>query len=236
MNGGDGALPTRWWWVRHAPVVDAHLLRLSGQADVDADTSDDAAFRALAACLPKGAVWVLSNLRRTRQTAEALWEAGGEAGGGAGGKAGAGHPADPLVEPAFAEQAFGDWTGLTWAEVGAAEDARAFWDAPADTVPPSAETGLPAESFADQCARVRAGIETLTARHAGRDIVAVAHAGTVRAAVALALGLDPAQALALDVRNLGLTRLDHIAGGSGGGALRVRRGGHWRVVAVNQIC
>ena len=231
MNGSSGFAPesrldpqlgghfvTRWWWVRHAPVVDAHLLRLSGQSDVAADLSDRAAFQALAPHLPTGAVWVTSPLQRTTQTAQALWEAGAVR-------------AEPIVEPAFAEQAFGDWTGCTWAELGEKEDARPFWDAPATIAPPTAKTGRPAESFADQCARVAARIEGLTAEHAGRDIIAVAHAGSIRAAVALALALTPAQALGLEVKNLGLTRLDHIAA-----APRPARGGNWRVVGLNQIC
>lgn len=205
---------TRWWWVRHAPVVNAHLLRLSGQSDVAADVSDGVSFKGLAAHLPLGALWVTSHLQRTRQTAEALWAAGAE-------------PVEPLVEPAFAEQAFGEWTGCTWAELGERDDAKAFWADPAGVRPP----GAASESFADQCLRVAQRAEQLTDIYAGRDIVCVAHAGSIRAAVALALGLTPAQALALDVKNLGLTRLDHISTG-----LRTRRGGNWRVVALNQIC
>lgn len=209
-----GHLVTRWWWVRHAPVVDAHLLRLSGQEDVAADVSDTAAFKALAPHLPTGAVWVTSHLQRTTQTAEALWAAGAER-------------IVPQVEPAFAEQAFGDWTGCTWAELGERADAKAFWQDPASVAPP----GEASESFADQCARVADRIDALTKTFASRDIVCVAHAGSIRAAVALALGLTPAQALGLDVKNLGLTRLDHISTG-----LRTKRGGNWRVVALNQIC
>lgn len=209
---------TRWWWVRHAPVEGAHLMRLSGQSDVAADVSDTRAFTALAARLPQGAVWVTSQLKRTAQTAEALWQAGAER-------------VEPVVEPAFAEQAFGDWTGCTWAELGDNPDAKPFWDAPDVVAPPANVTGRAAESFAQQCVRVAAAIAPLTRFYAGRDIICVAHAGTIRAAVGMALGLSPAQALGLDVKNLGLTRLDHIAAG-----LRTKRGGNWRVVAVNQIC
>jgi alpha-ribazole phosphatase len=209
---------TRWWWVRHAPVVDAHLLRLSGQSDVAADVSDASAFKALAPHLPQGALWVTSHLQRTRQTAEALWAAGAE-------------PVEPLVEPAFAEQAFGEWTGCTWAALGERADAKAYWEDPACVAPP----GAASESFAEQCLRVAQRAEQLTELYAGRDIVCVAHAGSIRAAVALALGLTPAQALALDVKNLGLTRLDHVASG-----LRTQRANNgcsnWRVVALNQIC
>lgn len=198
---------TRWWWVRHAPVVDAHLLRLSGQADVAADVSDAGAFAALAPHLPKGAVWLTTPLKRTQQTAAALWDAGAER-------------VEPLVEPAFAEQAFGDWTGYTWDALGEHPAAKAFWDDPATVRPP----GDGGESFSDVCARVAPAIDALNQQYADRDIVCVAHAGSIRAALALALGLSPAQALAIDVKNLGLTRLDVLSEDN------------WRVVGLNQIC
>lgn len=201
---------TKWWWVRHAPVVDAHLLRLSGQGDVAADLTDEAAFEALAKRLPKDAVWLTTSLSRTAQTAHALGYAG----------------ADPAVEPAFMEQAFGDWTNCTWAEIGEKAEAAAFWQAPADVAPP----GSPSESFADVCARVAPAVEALSVKYAGRDIIAVAHAGSIRAAVAHALGLQPAQALGLAVGNLSLTRLDHMAAD-----VKTNNNGNWRVVGLNQI-
>jgi len=185
---------TRWWWVRHAPVVDAHLHRLSGQSDVDADLSDGPSLQTLAAHLPPNAVWMTSHLRRTVQTAEALWAAGAV-------------PGKVRVERDFTEQNFGDWTGCCWADIGAAD---AFWEAPGTTRPP----GEKGESFADVCARVAMRIKDLTKTFAGHDMVCVAHAGTIRAAVALALGLSPDQALGLAVAPTSLTRLDHVTDGS----------------------
>lgn len=205
---------TQWWWVRHAPVVDAHLQRLSGQADVAADVTATASFDALAKHLPKDAVWLTTPLSRTVQTANALGYAG----------------ADPAVEPAFMEQAFGDWTNCTWAEIGEKAEAAAFWQAPADVAPPGNRGGKPSESFADVCARVAPAVEALSEKYAGRDIVAVAHAGSIRAAVAHALGLSPAQALGLAVGNLSLTRLDHMAADA-----KTNDNGNWRVVGLNQI-
>ena len=43
---------TRWWWIRHAPVVD-HGGRIYGQRDMACDTSDAAAMSWLAAALPE---------------------------------------------------------------------------------------------------------------------------------------------------------------------------------------
>jgi len=221
MSEVSEMIVTRWWWVRHAPVVDAKLGKLSGQFDIDAVLSDSQSFASAAAKLPTGALWITSNLKRTQQTAEALWAAGAER-------------VEPLVEPDFAEQAFGAWTLKTWADVGALDNSetQTFWDDPAGIAPPpSDEYGT--ESFKDVCARVSARLEDVTAANAGRDIVCVAHAGSIRAAVAHALGLTAEQALALDVKNTSLTRLDHIGDGADG--LRVKRGGSWRVVGLNII-
>jgi len=209
---------TRWWFVRHAPVVDAAQHRLSGQKDVDADLGDTRTLRATAARLPKDAIWLTTHLKRTRQTAEALWDGGAE-------------HIEPVVVRDFAEQAFGAWTGLTWDEVSKLEDKTAarFWDDPANISPPPSQK-YSAESFAAVCNRVSLSLEDLTRKHGGRNVVCVAHAGTVRAAVAHALGLTAEQALAIDVKNASLTRLDHITDG-----LRVKRGGSWRIVGLNMI-
>ena len=56
---------TRWWWVRHAPVV-GNGGRIHGQDDVPCDTSDTRALQALAASLPAGAVWVVRTGKRRR--------------------------------------------------------------------------------------------------------------------------------------------------------------------------
>ncbi len=62
---------TRWWWVRHAPVVE-NGGRIYGQDDFNCDCSDAATFQALARLLPADPVWVTSHLRRTQQTARAI--------------------------------------------------------------------------------------------------------------------------------------------------------------------
>ena len=69
---------TRWWFVRHAPVMGAEHKRLSGQKHVPANVSDQASFQRLAPKLPKGAHWITSHLSRTKQTAQALQDAGAE--------------------------------------------------------------------------------------------------------------------------------------------------------------
>ena len=202
---------TRWWWVRHAPVVGYDGV-VYGNSEVPCDTSDSAAIGGLAARLPEGALWVTSNLGRARKTAAALAAA----------LDGPGVPRpDPMVERDLAEQDFGDWQGRRYADLDRADDAyHEFWLAPAHYTPPGGE------SFSAVVARVAGVIGRLTAAHAGRDIVAVAHGGSIRAALALALGVDAEAALAFNLDPLSLTRIAHVAVPG--------RGGKWRIAAVNQ--
>ncbi len=206
---GTQAGSTRWWWIRHAPVPDGGFIY--GQRDLDCDCGDEEIFRILARELPRDAVWLTSNLVRTRQTAAAILAASRERY--------AGVEPTPIAE--FAEQHLGDWQGLErkafYAErkVGT----HTLWFAPADERPPGGE------SFADLVDRVRPAIERLTAEHRGRDIVAVTHGGTIRAALAHALGLSPQAALAFAIDNCSITRLDFLS--------PEKHTGLWRAVAAN---
>src|SRR5260221_10115978 len=97
MNVNDkGSSETRWWWIRHAPVPDS--VRIYGQSDVDCDCSSRDVFAALANELPRDAVWLTSNLSRTRQTPAAILSAMDLA-------------AEPVAVPEFAEQNLGEWQG-----------------------------------------------------------------------------------------------------------------------------
>ena len=202
---------TRWWLVRHAPVDPAMKGRLYGSADVACDTSDVASFRALAAKLPADALWVTSHLSRAKETAAAIRAAGLDA-------------PDPEIDPEIREQDFGDWQGLSWAEMETTDPAvyAAFWEAPARNAPPGGE------SFAGMMDRLAAVLDRYNTDHAGRDIVAVCHAGSIRAALAHAMGLSPESGMAVVIDTLSLTRMDHVTGG-----LLRGKGAAWRVVGVN---
>ena len=198
------ARETRWWWIRHAPVPD--LARIYGQADVDCDCSSAEVFAALARELPRDAVWLTSNLNRTRQTAAAVLAAMKQ-------------DVELAAVPEFAEQHLGDWQGQVRADFFANRAARhPFWFGPASERPPGGET------FVELCSRVSPAIERLTAQHAGRDIVAVGHGGSIKAALGHALGLDADAVLAFVIDNCSLTRMDQIDNGDGR---------FWRVSAVN---
>ena len=190
---------TRWWWVRHAPVTENNG-KIYGQDDLNCDCSDAETFARLGGLMPRDAVWVTSNLKRTHQTAAAIVENIN------------GHRVpEPLVEHDFAEQHFGEWQGMTNVELAAQKEGEwhRFWLAPATEAPPGGE------SFVNLFERTSRVIHRLSEEHAGRDIVAVTHGGTIRAAIALALGLEPERALSFSIDNCALTRLDHITGTAG---------------------
>ncbi len=202
---------TRWWLVRHAPVVGVEG-KIYGADDVECDTSDAVSFQALAKRLPGDAVWLTSHLSRAKLTAEAIRAAGLD------------YPAPEVIED-LGEQSFGHWQGRTWDEMRSVDPAvyDTFWQDPVRGRPPGGE------SFADQIARVGRVIDDYTDRHAGRDIVAVSHGGTVRAALSHALGLTPEAGMAITVHTLSVSRIDHIPGG-----LLRGKGNAWRVVHVNR--
>ncbi len=196
---------TRWWWVRHAPVR-GDGGNIYGQKDIACDTGDREVFEAVAKILPRNAVWYASSLRRTHQTADAIWSAGFP------------KPSAMPHVAAFAEQHLGQWQGMNRAAFLASRPVGSHWFADIDVPAPGGE------SFMDLYNRVTAAIERINIEAAGRDVIAVAHGGTIKAAVGLALG-EPAKGLAFDIDNCSVTRLDHFA--SAGHAT-------WRLPMVNQ--
>jgi alpha-ribazole phosphatase len=202
------AVTTRWWWVRHAPVREDGGC-IYGQKDLACDTSDRIVFAAVGKILPRDAVWYSSNLKRTHQTADAIWEAGFP------------RPAKMVHEAALAEQHLGEWQGLNRAAFFASRpiEVGSYWFAPIEDPAPGGE------SFLDLYNRVKGVIDRLNSEQAGRDIIAVAHGGTIKAAIGLALGGQPEKGLAFTIDNCSVTRLDHIASSGHSG---------WRVPMVNQ--
>ena len=200
---------TRFWLIRHAIVDENARAILYGIMDVPlCETSlleQAPMYRALAARLPRPAVWKVTPLSRTRRTAEAIFAAG--------------YPrAEPEVEPELIEQSLGEWQGLPHAELPArlALPKHAFWPLAGHERPPGGET------MADVIARVGASLESLAVQHANEDVVVVSHGGAIRAAVAHCLRIGPDNSLHLVVQNLSLTRLEKNPDG-------------WRVVCVNEL-
>jgi alpha-ribazole phosphatase len=200
---------TRLWLIRHAIVDENARAMLYGVMDVPlCETSlleQTPMYRALAARLPRPAVWKVTPLSRTRRTAEAIFAAG--------------YPhAEPGVEPGLIEQSLGEWQGLPHAELPArlSLPQHAFWPLSGHERPPGGET------MAEVIERVGEALERLAARHPGDDVVVVSHGGAIRAAVAYCLRIGPDNALHLTVQNLSLTRLERSPEG-------------WRVICVNEL-
>lgn len=202
----SGVVVTRWWWVRHAPVR-SDGGNIYGQSDIACDTGDREVFEAVAKILPRNAVWYASSLKRTHQTAEAIWDTGFP------------KPATMVKEAAFAEQHLGQWQGTNRVAFLAGRPASSHW---------FADIGEPApggESFMDLYNRVCGAIGRITIDHAGQDVIAVGHGGTIKAAVGFALGDQPEKGLAFDIDNCSVTRLDHYA---------TATISNWRLPMVNQ--
>lgn len=177
--------------IRHAPSVDGGAM--AGRRDVAADCSNAAAIDALRAKVNIGADDTLhaSPALRCMQTASALWST------------------SPRRDPRLREQDFGDWEGVSYAnlpDIGPLPQA-----ALAAFTPPNGE------SFDALVARAA---PALLALPAGRHII-VAHAGIVRAALGLALGTAHL-GLGFSVSHLSLTRLS-----------RDLPTGTWAIHAVN---
>ena len=199
---------TRWWWVRHAKAL-GHDGRVYGSTiDVAVDTENPAPFRALAEHLPQNAVLVRTALRRTKQTADAICAQGFQ-------------PACAHIAKTMGELSFGDWQGLTYEKIRDISGGHPVWFTPLDVTPPNGE------SFFQMRARVIAGIEKLTGKYAGRDIVSISHGGPIRAAIGHALGLTPERSVYFRIENLSLTQMEfrHDAD---------PKNGSWHVGCVNK--
>ncbi len=111
---------------------------------------------------------VASPVRRTRETAEIVADA-------------LGLPVE--VEPGFAEMEFGDWDGLTFAEV-AEQDPEGLdaWLGSLDVPPPGGE------SFREVERRVLGGLDRVLEQHPGRTVVVVSHVTPIKTLVAHTMG------------------------------------------------
>ena len=93
----------------------------------------------------------------------------------------------PVLEPRLREAAFGEWEGLTFAEVSAKypEISRDWALDPFRCTPPGAE------SLTALTARVDEVRRRVLAAGDGTNVLAVTHGGPARLLICLALGLEP---------------------------------------------
>ncbi len=175
------------YFVRHGQTDWNAEGRLQGQADTDINDRGrgqaDRNGKRLAGLIDRPEDWdfVASPLRRTRETMERVRVAMG--------LQASGYRTDARLK----EVHFGDWQGMTYLELEAAQPGATAKRA-ADKWnfrPPGGE----GESYAMLTARVKPFLDELH-----RETVCVTHGGVIRAIFRLIVGMDPNETAALDIR------------------------------------
>ncbi len=168
----DLGAPTTLLLLRHGETPHTVDKRFSGRGGDDpglTETGRRQAERAAAALAARGGVdaVVASPLRRTAQTAQIVADALG---------------VPVRTEDGFAEVAFGEWNGLTFAEV------RERWPRELDAWLASPSVAPPGgESFEQHAARVRRSRDKTLARHPQSTVVVVTHVTPIKQLVRMAL-------------------------------------------------
>jgi broad specificity phosphatase PhoE len=162
---------------RHGQTAYNHEGRFQGHSPVPLDATgreQAAALAGVAAGVEIVSLWC-SPLLRARETADVVAARIG---------------LQPIEDARFVETDTGDWTDRSFAEVRA-EDPEGF--ARFERSDPSFR--YPGgESFAEQSARVQAGLADLRARPAALPALVVCHRGVIRLALVVALGSEAAGA------------------------------------------
>ena len=187
--------PVKLFTIRHGETESARERRFTGSRDValtpHGQRQAEAVARALAGVFV-GAVYA-SPQRRAQDSAAPIALA---------------HQLPVRAEPAFREMTFGDWEGLTRAEV-AVRDPETFaaWRATPHLAQPPGGERLDAVT-----ARVAAGLRALLEAHDGQTVVLVTHAIVTRLIVLAALGLGPERLWSVDASPAGITEIEYQDG------------------------
>jgi broad specificity phosphatase PhoE len=187
--------PLRLFAIRHGETESARERRFTGSRDVTLTPhglrQSEAVARALAGAFV-GAVYA-SPQRRALDSAAPIARALQQT---------------VRVEPAFREMVFGDWEGLTRAEV-AVRDPETFaaWRATPHLAQPPGGERLDAVA-----ARVAAGLQALLEAHGGQTVVLVTHAIVARLIVLAGLGLGPDRLWSVDASPAGITEIEYQDG------------------------
>ena len=184
----------RLFVVRHGETAWTRERRYTGARDIPLNEAGrrqcEAVALALASTQP-AAVYA-SPLERARASAEVIAKP---------------HRLSVEPEPAFREMSFGDWEGLTRAEVAARfpHEYETWRTSPERFQRPGAET-VPAVAE-----RVAAGLAELRATHEGESVILVTHAIVTRLLVLNALGLGPERLWTIDAATAGISELEYRA-------------------------
>ena len=186
---------TRLLLLRHGETPLSVERRFSGRGNPALTERGAAQARAAALRLASYdvAAVVSSPLQRAAQTAAAVADVLG---------------VDVVTEEGFAETDFGDWEGLTFAEIREQwPDAMAAWLGDPDVAPPGGE------SFTATFARVAAARDKVVAAHPGAAVVVVSHVTPIKTLLRQALDAPPSALYRMHLDPASLSATDWWADG-----------------------
>ncbi|MFF3596449.1 bifunctional RNase H/acid phosphatase [Kitasatospora indigofera] len=196
----DLGTPTTFVLLRHGETALTPEKRFSGSGGSDPELSEKGrwqAGRAAEAMAARGTIQavVSSPMRRTRQTAETVAARLG---------------LDVRIEEGLRELDFGDWEGLTFAEVQERHPADLdAWLASAKAKPTGGS-----ESFTTLAHRVGVARDKILARYAGRTVLVVSHVSPIKTLVRLALGAPPDALYRMELSAAALSAVQYYTDGN----------------------
>jgi len=164
---------TRLYLVRHGETEWNHSLRYQGHRDIPLSERGRVQARKIARRLSteKLDAAYASDLSRALETAKTIAEP---------------HRLDVKIMPELRETNFGDWEGLTYAEI----DSR-FHEVMKGWRTNPRETRIPGgESLGDMAERCWLGLNKIIEDNPDRNVLVTAHGGIIRIAVATVLGMN----------------------------------------------
>jgi broad specificity phosphatase PhoE len=174
--------------LRHAQTEWNRALRYQGHIDVELSPFGRSQARLLTEVMsqePLVAIYT-SDLSRSRETAEII---------------AAPHGLVPVLMPELREASYGEWEGLTYAEVRSryAELVKLRRQDPLGFTPPGGE------SLGETARRIMAAARRVAECHASGKVAVVTHGGPLRVLVATLLEIPPRNTFRLRLDNCGIT-------------------------------
>jgi broad specificity phosphatase PhoE len=185
--------------VRHGRTTWNADLRFQGQTDIPLDGHGRGQAMLLAAHLrsQRFDAAVSSDLRRCVETARIILSE---------------HSGVELrLDPDLREMAFGEWEGLTWAQIVKKYPQLGLdgWSRPKSQVPPGGER------FEEVITRVRRAIGRLRSQKLDGRVLLVTHAGVLHALLPIILGEEAAEKIEIRFTPAGISRFSLDPGGGG---------------------